>query len=194
MRSVALGTLVGLLLQSFVATGQESTSYLGRKLEYVLANVDNEYVEQHKAELAERHRKAFQKLGEYLERDYPNLEADLVLWLEENYPGSLREYPRESEEGNLSIDVFLWMDRRHEGFRRKLLSDLESRYPGLFGNIACFLRDNHLPTLREVLRVTLRMTSNVPSCPISGEDDAPEPDILAEPTPQPPSGGISMLP
>jgi len=172
--------LVGILVWNGFpgfADGQESADYLGTKLEYVLTNVDNAYLEANKVQFAESHKKAFRDLGEHLIKKYPNISYEVTVWLESRYAESLRKLDGEDTEKHpITAEVFIVLDREHEEFRGQFLSFIRTKYPGFFGEVACYLRDNHLRLLREVLRMTLRMTSNVEPCttivmhPIPGEE------------------------
>lgn len=192
-RGITVLFLLGFALWPVLSDAQESSGYLGKKLEYVLENVDNTYVEENRENFATNHRKAFQKLGEHLQKKYPDLQLELGRWIEKYYGPTLKEIKAASEEEHFLVDLLLGIDAQHPDFRRRCISHLRERYPNLFGDIACFLRDNHLATLREVLRATLRMTSHVPSCPIADDEDlentASQEDSGAEP-----SGEISMVP
>lgn len=194
VRGVILIVAAGCALQAALGSTEESAGYLGKKLEYVLENVDNAYIEQCKKKLATRHRKAFQKLGEHLEKKYPDLEVDLFQWIEEEYGTSVKETEETRDEKYVLLETLLTLDREHQEFRESCIAHLRSMYPNLFGDIACFLRDNHLAALREVLHATLRMTSHVPSSPIAmgpQPEEVPEQDRNPEPQS---SGEISMVP
>jgi hypothetical protein len=144
------------------ALAQESEDYLGNKLEYVLTNVDNDYLRSKRQEFAERHKKALRKLGEFLIKQHPDMNFDVNAWLESHYAEDLRELQAADPEQPVhTADILIALDRQHEEFRSRFLSFLKTRYPGLFGEVAGYLRDNQLGLLREVLRMTLRMTSNV---------------------------------
>jgi len=152
--------ILGILPECAVA--EESEGYLGQKLEYVLTNVDNDYLQKKRPEFAEHYKKAFRKLGEYLVKQHPNISFDVNAWLETHYAESLREMNAgDADHPAITADVLIALDKKHEEFRHRFLSFLKTRYPGIFGEVARYLRDNHLGLLREVLRMTLRMTSNV---------------------------------
>lgn len=168
-------------------SAEESEGYLGQKLEYVLTNVDNDYLQSKRQEFAERHKKAFRKLGEFLIKQHPDISFDVNAWLETHYADSLRELQAaDPEHPAHTADILIALDRQHEEFRGSFLSFLKSRYPGIFEQVACFLRDNHLGLLREVLRMTLRMTSNVEPVttivmhPVPGEESSEVNDSTRE--------------
>jgi hypothetical protein len=168
-------------LASCPSVAEESSRYLGRKLEYVLQHVDNRYVERNKEELTTRHRKAFRDLRDHLLKNYPTLEMDLLQWLNEHYAAHVAEIPEtDPKQKKHTLDVLLTIDRDDPRFRGKLLAYLEERYPRLYGDIACFLRDKHPACLREVLRLTFRMTSHVKPFSLDSHAGAAETDVQAQ--------------
>lgn len=154
-----------LALSALPCVPEESSCYLGNKLEFVLQHVDRDYVEHNKKNLGTRYKKAFRDLADHLTKQYPTLQADLALWLHENYAAELEPMNnQELEKRRFTFDTLLALDQQTEGFRGRLLTHVRTTYPRLLGEIACFLRDKHPAALREVLRMTLRMTSHVKPC------------------------------
>jgi hypothetical protein len=183
--SLAVVLILGFLPISALA--QESEDYLGNKLEYVLTNVDNDYLQNKRHEFAERHKKALRKLGEFLIKQHPNISFDVNAWLESHYADDLRKLQAADPEHPVhTADVLIKLDRQHEEFRSRFISFLKTRYPGLFGEVAGYLRDNQLGLLREVLRMTLRMTSNVEPVttivmhPVPGEESSEVTEATSE--------------
>lgn len=188
-------SMVALVVQVAGGSSQESSTYLGKKLEYVLENVDNAYIQERKTDLVSRHRKGFQKLGEHLEKRYPDLEPDVTRWLEKNYPESMGKNAEGGEvKKGFPIEAILAIDRSHPEFRQRFTTYLQQEYPGLYDEIASFLRDNHVATLQEVLRLTLRMTSHVPSSTVADRGDSLGGESGGKPAAPNVPGSISMIP
>lgn len=161
--SLAVYALGGVALVAASGRAEESSSYLGRKLEFVLRNLDNGYVERNRKDFSTRYRKAFEDLGDHLAKRYPTLERDLIQWLEQHYASEMRRADSTADGKHLPFDVILAIDRGNEDFRGELLAHIRADFPALLGEIACFLRDHYPNLLSEVLRMTLRMTSTVRS-------------------------------
>jgi hypothetical protein len=170
---IALALVIALFTP--LAFSMESERYLGNKLHYVLERVDNAYIEKNKTRLVQRHRKAFSELNEFLIKKYPDLEVDLNAWLETNYGEDIDRTLLDEKHGGFTLEALLALDRQEPLFRRRCIAYITEKYPRLFGETACFLRDHYPSALQEVLRMTLRMTSHVKPCAyISREDTGPE--------------------
>lgn len=176
MKAIRIGgAACGLLcLAASWCPAEESSCYLGRKLEFVLRNVDSGYVQRSKEDLATRHKKAFQHLGNHLVRKYPSIETDMVEWLGEHYGAEVAKVQRRLEQKQITFDTLLALDRSDDHFRSRFLAHLTTAYPELYGEIACYLRDSYPSALREVLRMTLRMTSHVKPTSVTAQGSAGE--------------------
>jgi len=163
-RRIGIALALVIAFSATTAFSMESEKYLGNKLRTVLERVDNSYIEKNKTQLIHSHRKAFAELGEFLAKKYPDLQIDLHAWLETNYGKHLDEIVRDDKEQRVTLDALLALDRQEPMFRCRYIAYIDDKYPSLFGETACFLRDNYPSALREVLRMTLRMTSNVTPC------------------------------
>jgi hypothetical protein len=174
-RRIGIALALAITMSTTIAFTMESEKYLGNKLRRVVEGVDNSYVEKNKKQLVERHRKAFAELGEHLSKKYPNISLDLNAWIESHYGQELDGMSRDEKDKRITLDALLVLDRQEPMFRCRYISYINEKYPGLFGETACFLRDNYPSALREVLRMTLRMTSHVTPCAyVSPEGSGPD--------------------
>jgi len=183
-RRAGFALILGFVLLSPLCHAIESETYLGNKLRYVIERVDNTYIEKNKNDLVTRHRKALEKQGEFLAKKYPSLGSDLETWLEKDYGEAVQRIRNAQgpEKGDkVSFDMLLVLDREDPLFRRRLIAHLTDLYPTLFGDMACFLRDNYPSALREVLRMTFRMTSHVSPCALASTGEPESGDTSAAP-------------
>ncbi len=158
-----LGLLVILLvvLSYSRVNGENTETYLGKKIRAVIKDGNVSYLEKKGPKFIKKHRRVLVKLLGHLSKEYPDLEKDFSQLLRDNYSSDFAECDEGKESRTLNLESLIGLLKKHSDFRTSLLKFIDDKYPSILGEIGCYLRDEDAGALGEILRITIRMTSNV---------------------------------